>query len=86
MIGSDKPTFDIIADAINIAARLQSTDIPGRIQISQSVYDLVSNFSYKIEKRGEIILKGKGPSMTYLVFPQTDGGSEDEQESSAPHD
>ncbi|OHS99621.1 Adenylate and Guanylate cyclase catalytic domain containing protein [Tritrichomonas foetus] len=67
VLGSDRPTFDIIGDPINIAARLQSTDIAGRIQISQNVFDLINGMDFVIEKRGEIMLKGKGKTMTYLV-------------------
>jgi PAS domain S-box-containing protein len=57
VLGTENPLFDIIGDAINVAARLQSTDIPGYIQISESTYDLISSGPYKIERRGEIKLK-----------------------------
>ena len=67
VLGSDKPTFDIIGDPINIASRLQSTDVPGRIQISKAVFDLINELDFTIEQRGEIMLKGKGKTMTYLV-------------------
>ncbi|OHT02746.1 Adenylate and Guanylate cyclase catalytic domain containing protein [Tritrichomonas foetus] len=69
VLGTDKPTFDIIGDPINIAARLQSTDIPGNIQISQETYDLISELDFHIESRGEVFLKGKGNSPAYLVSP-----------------
>lgn len=67
VLGTDKPLFDIIGDPINVAARLQSTDIPGLAQISQATYDLIANGQYAIEQRGEVELKGKGKQMTYLV-------------------
>ena len=69
VLGSDKPVFDIIGDPINIAARLQSTDIAGSIQISQTTYDLVSGLDFIIEPRGEVFLKGKGKTQSYLVRP-----------------
>ncbi|OHS98219.1 adenylate cyclase type [Tritrichomonas foetus] len=69
VLGTDKPLFDIIGDPINVAARLQSTDIPGCVQISQGTYDCVADSQFKIESRGEIELKGKGKQMTYLVYP-----------------
>ncbi|OHS96697.1 hypothetical protein TRFO_09863 [Tritrichomonas foetus] len=71
VLGTDKPVFDIIGDTINVAARLQSTDIPGNIQISQATYELIEESDFRIEKRGEVFLKGKGKSMTYLVKPKT---------------
>lgn len=69
VLGTDKPVFDIIGDPINVAARLQSTDIPGRIQISPTTYELINALDFQIEKRGEIFLKGKGKIISYLVTP-----------------
>ena len=69
VLGTDKPVFDIIGDPINVASRLQSTDIPGHIQIPQSTYDLIAGLDFGIEKRGEVFLKGKGQTMAYLVSP-----------------
>lgn len=70
VLGTDKPVFDIIGDPINVAARLQSTDIAGRIQIPQSTYDLISGMNFDIEERGEVFLKGKGKTLAYFVKPQ----------------
>jgi PAS domain S-box-containing protein len=71
VLGTDRPTFDIIGDAINVAARLQSTDPPGKIQISEGTQALVSGMDFPIEYRGEIELKGKGKKKTYLIDPQS---------------
>lgn len=70
VLGTDKPVFDIIGDPINVAARLQTTDIPGQIQIPQSTYDLLAKGEYNVEQRGEVFLKGKGQVMTYLIMPE----------------
>jgi len=67
VLGTDKPVFDIIGDPINVASRLQSTCISNSIQISQATYDLVKSQDFMIEKRGEVFLKGKGKTITYLV-------------------
>ena len=69
VLGTDKPLFDIIGDPINIAARLQSTDIPMHVQISNATKELIENCNFAIEERGEVFLKGKGKQMTYLVAP-----------------
>lgn len=50
-----------------MAARLQTTDVPGMVQIPKSTYELICDFS--IEERGEVFLKGKGKTMAYLVSP-----------------
>ncbi|OHT08223.1 adenylate cyclase, type VII [Tritrichomonas foetus] len=70
VLGTDKPMFDIIGDPINVAARLQSTCIPGLVQISESTYNLVANMDFNIEERGEIELKGKGKRKTFLIHPE----------------
>ena len=71
VLGTEKPLFDIIGDTINVAARLQSTCIPGNVQISKGTYELVAQESrFHIEERGEIYLKGKGNQTTYLVSQQ----------------
>jgi len=71
VLGTDKPVFDIIGDTINVAARLQSTDIPGKIQIPTSTFELIQGMEFMIEQRGEVMLKGKGKTMTYLVNPSS---------------
>ena len=69
VLGTDKPVFDIIGDPINVASRLQSTDIVGRIQISQDTFDLINSSEYGVEKRNDVFLKGKGKSTAYLISP-----------------
>jgi class 3 adenylate cyclase len=67
VLGTEKPVFDIIGDTINVATRLQSTDIPGHVQISENTQSLISKMNFLIEPRGEIELKGKGRQKTFLV-------------------
>lgn len=73
VLGTDKPTFDIIGDPINIASRLQSTCIPSTIQISEGTYDLIAELPFNVEHRGEVELKGKGKKKTYIVRPMSVG-------------
>jgi PAS domain S-box-containing protein len=67
VLGSDKPVFDIIGDTINIAARLQSTDMPGFIQISEGTHALLNPGDVTIATRGPVFLKGKGQVQTYWI-------------------
>jgi class 3 adenylate cyclase len=71
VLGTDKPVFDIIGDPINIAARLQSTCVANRIQISETAYQLVKELEFQIEPRGEVWLKGKGNRPAFLVVPSS---------------
>jgi PAS domain S-box-containing protein len=70
VLGREKPLFDILGDPINVAARLQSTDEPGKIQISEETYSLVRELEFSISPRGMVFLKGKGERPAYLVTRQ----------------
>ncbi|EAX88091.1 Adenylate and Guanylate cyclase catalytic domain containing protein [Trichomonas vaginalis G3] len=77
VLGTDKPTFDIIGDTINVAARLQSIDIPGKVQISKETKELIQDLDLVFEERGEVFLKGKGNRTTYFVrYPSANNGNE----------
>jgi class 3 adenylate cyclase len=67
VLGTTRPTFDILGDAINIAAWLQSSCIAGKVQIGENTFHLVKSAGFMIEPRGEIFLKGKGMRPTFLV-------------------
>lgn len=70
VIGKNRYSYDLWGDAVNIASRLESTGIPGKIQISESfLFDLSSrtNRHFNIENRGEIEMKGKGLMKTYIL-------------------
>jgi adenylate cyclase len=74
VVGSRKFFYDVWGDAVNVASRMESTDVEGRIQVPQDVYDRI-NTSYLFEERGEVDVKGKGLMHTwYLVGrrPQAD--------------
>jgi adenylate cyclase len=67
VVGSRKFFYDVWGDAVNVASRMESTDVEGRIQVPQDVYDRI-NGSYLFEERGDVEVKGKGSMHTwYLV-------------------
>jgi PAS domain S-box-containing protein len=67
VLGTDKRAFDIIGDAINVAARLQSTSLPNTIQISTETQGYLSHTNYQMTLRRKVFLKGKGECTTYLL-------------------
>jgi adenylate cyclase len=66
VIGRQKFSYDIWGDAVNLAARLESTSIPGRIHICpvsrEKLGDLVV-----VESRGAIEIKGVGEKSTWFL-------------------
>lgn len=66
VIGKKKFTYDVWGDVVNVASRMESTGIPGHIQVTDRIYDLMHQ-EYKFEERGEIEVKGKGKMKTYWV-------------------
>ncbi len=67
VIGTKKFTYDVWGDAVNTAARMESSSIPGAINISQSTFDLVKDF-FDCEHRGKILAKNKGCIDMYFVI------------------
>jgi class 3 adenylate cyclase len=58
-------------DTVNVASRMESLGVPGRIQVSGAVEERLRS-SYRLEARGLIDVKGKGPLPTwFLVGPAT---------------
>jgi class 3 adenylate cyclase len=68
VLGNENRVFDIIGDAINVAARLQSTSMPNTIQMSSGTQDLIAKRGFPVLKRDNVMLKGKeGAVSTYLL-------------------
>lgn len=66
VIGTKKYIYDIWGDTVNTASRMESTGLPGKIQVSETTYDLLKN-QYKFEERGLIEVKGKGQIKTFIL-------------------
>ncbi|KAJ3087784.1 hypothetical protein HK102_010300 [Quaeritorhiza haematococci] len=52
---------------VNTASRMTSTSLPGKIQVSEPVYELLQD-KYLFEERGEIQVKGKGIMKTFWLL------------------
>src|SRR5215212_701145 len=71
VVGARKFFYDVWGDAVNVASRMESTDVEGRIQVPQPVYERLKH-EYVLEERGLVDIKGKGPMHTwYLVGRRT---------------
>jgi adenylate cyclase len=68
IVGVKKFAYDIWGDAVNTAARLEQNCEPGKINISESTYELVKD-KFICEYRGEVFAKNKGMLKMYYVIP-----------------
>jgi class 3 adenylate cyclase len=66
VVGRKKFAYDIWGDAVNIAARMESSGETGRVNISETTYELVKNEFY-CNYRGKIQAKNKGEIDMYFV-------------------
>jgi class 3 adenylate cyclase len=66
VIGATKFIYDLWGDTVNLASRMESTGIPGAIQVTRSVYECLQG-SFEFERRGVVQVKGKGEIETWLL-------------------
>jgi class 3 adenylate cyclase len=66
IVGVKKFAYDIWGDTVNTAARMEQHGEAGKINISQTTYELVKD-KFSCEYRGEVEAKGKGVMKMYFV-------------------
>jgi len=66
VLGTEKPTFEVLGPAINMAQQMEHHGIPMSVHISRSVYELIYGGSFNIQERGQISIKN-GSVLSYLV-------------------
>ncbi len=66
VIGKKKFIYDLWGDTVNIASRMESHGLPGRIQVSSRSYQLLKE-RFTFEHRGKIEIKGMGEQDVYLL-------------------
>lgn len=66
VIGTKKFTYDLWGDTVNIASRMESHGLPGKIQVTEATYQNLRD-RYLFEPRGSIEIKGKGEMLTYFL-------------------
>ncbi len=78
IVGREKFHYDLWGDTVNIASRMESHGLPDQIQVTEPVYERLKN-DFVFERRGFVDVKGKGPTLTYLlvgrVGERSDSGS-----------
>ncbi|CAM9378859.1 unnamed protein product [Lampetra planeri] len=67
VIGARRPQYDIWGNTVNVASRMDSTGLPGKIQVSEDVYKILKQSNYEFTCRGKVTVKGKGEMLTYFL-------------------
>jgi class 3 adenylate cyclase len=67
VVGTKKFAYDIWGDTVNTASRAESTGELGKVNITETTYELVKD-RFNCEYRGDIEVKGKGKMKMYFVL------------------
>ncbi|XP_076287222.1 adenylyl cyclase X D isoform X4 [Lasioglossum baleicum] len=67
VVGAQKPLYDIWGDAVNMASRMDTTGLPGKIQVTADTAAVLEQQGVKCHLRGETYVKPKGFVTTYFV-------------------
>ncbi|KAF0023543.1 adenylate cyclase type 8 isoform X2 [Scophthalmus maximus] len=71
VIGATKPQYDIWGSTVNLASRMDSTGVSGRIQVPEATRRILAEWGFVLELRGEIFVKGvserQGKVRTYFI-------------------
>uniref|UniRef100_A0AAR2IMI4 Adenylate cyclase type 1 n=1 Tax=Pygocentrus nattereri TaxID=42514 RepID=A0AAR2IMI4_PYGNA len=74
VIGARRPQYDIWGNTVNVASRMDSTGVQGKIQVTEDVFRLLSGH-YRFLCRGQVSVKGKGQMLTYFLEGRSNEGS-----------
>ena len=66
VIGTKKFIYDVWGDTVNLASRMESHGVPGRIQVTERVAARLAG-AYRLEPRGLVDIKGVGGMPTFFV-------------------
>ncbi|XP_074492391.1 adenylate cyclase type 1 [Sebastes fasciatus] len=73
VIGARRPQYDIWGNTVNVASRMDSTGVPGKIQVTEEVHRILTDY-YNFVCRGQVSVKGKGQMLTYFLEGRRQGG------------
>ena len=72
VIGRRRFSYDLWGDTVNTASRMETTGVPGCVQVTERTRDLLGE-RYRFQERGQIQVKGKGRMTTYLLSGRVHG-------------
>lgn len=74
VVGTRKFFYDVWGDAVNVASRMESTGIAGRIQVSGEAYNRLKD-DFVFESRGLVDIKGKGEMQTWFLIDRKESAA-----------
>lgn len=74
VIGQRKFLYDLWGDVVNTASRMESDGVAGRIQLTESTRQQLSEEPFRFEARSPIQVKGKGEMRTWFLTGRSDAG------------
>ena len=66
VIGRTKQSYDLWGETVNLASRMESHGLPGRVQVAERTRELIGD-AFEVESRGAIDLKGIGPKAAFVI-------------------
>ena len=75
VIGKEKFAYDLWGDTVNTASRMESSGVTGRIQVTPRTHERLDG-AFRFERRGSIVVKGKGEMETYFLLGRLDPSSD----------
>ncbi|HEY0678124.1 MAG TPA: adenylate/guanylate cyclase domain-containing protein [Chitinophagaceae bacterium] len=75
VVGKKKYAYDIWGSTVNIASRMESSGVPGQVNISSATYELVKD-QFNCIHRGKILAKNLGEIDMYLIEHDYENGEE----------
>jgi class 3 adenylate cyclase len=67
VIGLKKFIYDVWGDTVNTASRMESTGVPGRLQVTPETHERLRD-RFAFERRGPVEVKGKGIIETWFLL------------------
>lgn len=71
IIGTHRFHYDLWGDTVNVAARMESQGVPGRIHVTEATRSLLPT-GWELEARGSVDVRGKGPMETFFLISAPD--------------
>ncbi|KAG3156436.1 hypothetical protein PI124_g5478 [Phytophthora idaei] len=66
VVGIRNPRFKLFGDTVNVASRMETTNLPGQIQITESTHNAIYH-KFHTALRGKVFVKGRGDMNTYFL-------------------